>query len=363
MIEKCYIDFLCWCLHPDINIPSCVERIIWHDLLIFAKKQTIVGVYWQGINQLGDKVNNRPTEDDVMEWMGEYQKIVRNNFKVDNAVSNLSSFLNQYDIDFFIFKGQTVARYYPFPESRTSGDVDFYVFRKDWENAVKILSKQTKIIDNYSFRHIDFEISGIPFEMHYHITLFASKDKQQYWDDLIDSYFGEILDHTVIDNTLIPTLPATINAIYLFIHLYHHFLKEGIALRQFIDWMMLFEAKHNEIVVKELTAKLERLGLKRAFCSFGTILIDLLGMDAKYFPLQIPKSDKKYEKAILDVVLKYGNFGKYGRLSQQNGIVHSLETGVRTFCHSIRFFWLSPSENLFMLPKLILHSIIKNTNK
>lgn len=356
-----YIEFLRWCLHPTVDSPKYFTDIDWHELLTFAKKQTIVGIYWQGMQRLGD-ASNKPSEDEVMEWMGEYTKIVRKNKKTDEAVASLTKLMNDNGIGFFMFKGQAVARFYPIPVARTSGDVDFYVFKKDWEKAKKVLQERVNIENAYSFRHLEFSHNGIPFEMHYHTAVFASNSRQRYWDKLIDSYSGGVLDHVEINGVEIPTLPPTVNAIYLFTHIYHHFLKEGIALRQFIDWMMFFEAKHEVIVVSELTAKLERLGLLRAFKAFGAVLVDVLGMDAKYFPLAITVKDRRYEDKIMSIVLKYGNFGKYGRKSQHGGWLHSFETGLRSVRHLTRFFWLSPSENLLWLPKLVKHSIIKNTH-
>lgn len=359
MIEDNFIEFLSWCLHPIDAIPASLSEINWQELLEFAKKQTIVGIYWQGIQRLGD-IANRPSEDDVMEWMGEYKKNTRRNAKIDTAVANLTKFMNDNDIDFFVFKGQTVAQYYPQHEMRTSGDIDFYVFNKDRERTKRLLEEKVALADDHSGQHWEFTYDGIPYEMHYHTAVFASNSKQRYWDDLIDSYFDDALDHVEINGVSVPTLPPTINAIYLFIHIYHHFLKEGIALRQFIDWMMFFEAKHDEIVVSELTAKLEKLDLLRAFKAFGAVLVDVLGMDAKFFPLHLTDSDRKYELKIMSIVLRYGNFGKYGRKEQQGGWRHSLETGLRSVRHLTEFFWLSPSENLLWLPKLIFHSLSKN---
>lgn len=359
MNEKFYIDFLRWCIHPTATLPSCVDDINWQELLAFAKKQTIVGLYWQGIRKLGD-TTNRPSEDDVMEWMGEYQKIVRKDAKTDEAVVKLTKFMNDNNLDFFVFKGQTVSRYYPAPESRTSGDVDFYVFTKGRERAKQLLKEKVSFKKYVVLKHEEFSINNIPFEMHFKTAVFASNRKQQYWDDLIDSYFEEVLDHVDINNVSVPTLPPTINAIYLFIHIYHHFLKEGIALRQFIDWMMFFEAKYDEIVVSELTAKLERLGLFRAFRAFGAILTEVLGMETKLFPYSLTDRDKMYVDKIMSIVLRYGNFGKYGRKEQRGGWKHSLETGVRSLRHIVQFFWLSPVENLLWLPKLIKQSVLKN---
>ena len=163
-----------------------------------------------------------------------------------------------------------------------------------------------------------------------------------------------------INGVEVPTLPPTLNAIYLFVHIYHHFLKEGIALRQFIDWMMFFEAKHKDIVLPELTAKLDKLGLLSAFKAFGAVLTEVLGMDAACFPYSLTESDKRYVDKIMTIVLRYGNFGKYGRKEQQGGWKHSIETGMRTVRHITQFFWLSPSENLLWIPKLTIRSIIKN---
>ena len=353
------IKFLRWCLHPTGNDPAGISTIDWQELLAFAKKQTIIGIYWQGIQKLGDVVN-KPTEDEVMDWMGEYTKIVRRNVKTSDAVGKLAKLMHDNGISFFVFKGQTVASYYPHPEMRTSGDVDFYVFKKDWDRAKSLLEKEVMITDDHSGQHLEFTKDGVPFEMHYHTAVFASGSKQRYWDELIDSYFEEVLDHIVINGVEVPTLPPTLNAIYLFVHIYHHFLKEGIALRQFIDWMMFFEAKHEEIVVSELTAKLERLGLLRAFKAFGAVLTEVLGIDVKFFPYPLTDNDKKYVDRIMAIVLRYGNFGKYGRKERQGGWKHSMETGVRSIRHIKQFFWLSPAENLLWIPKLTIRSIDKN---
>lgn len=154
--DQSYIDFLSFCLSPAADYIESLDFINWSHLLEFAKKQTIVGIYCQGIQRLGDFAN-KPSEDDVMEWMGEYQKIVRRNSKVDKAVVNLSKLLKSNKIEFFIFKGQTVAQYYPVPESRTSGDVDFYVFKKDWNKAIYVIGYNVEIKDHHSFRHLDFD--------------------------------------------------------------------------------------------------------------------------------------------------------------------------------------------------------------
>lgn len=194
MEETKYLEFIRWSLRQTDAAPSCISDIDWQGLLAFAKKQTIIGIYWQGIQRLEDVVN-KPTEDEVMDWMGEYTKIVRRNTKTDDAVGNLAKLMHDDCISFFVFKGQTVASYYPHPEMRTSGDVDFYVFKRDWDRAKSLLEKEVTITDDHSCQHLEFTKDGIPFEIHYHTAVFASGSKQRYWDELIESYFDDVLDH------------------------------------------------------------------------------------------------------------------------------------------------------------------------
>ena len=90
--------------------------------------------------------------------------------------------------------------------------MDFYVFKKDWAQAKSLLERDVTMTDDHSGQHWEFTKDGIPFEMHYHTAVFASGSRQRYWDELIDSYFDEILDHVEIDGVGVPTLPPTLNA-------------------------------------------------------------------------------------------------------------------------------------------------------
>ncbi len=55
--------------------------------------------------RLGD-IPNKHSEDDVMDWMGAYTKIVRRNVKTDDAVAKLTKLMRDNGIAFFVFKEQ-----------------------------------------------------------------------------------------------------------------------------------------------------------------------------------------------------------------------------------------------------------------
>jgi hypothetical protein len=355
-----YLSFLKWCLHSTEALPEL--DFSFPQLLMFAKEQAIVGIYWQGIQRLQSKIDFHLTDDEVLDWVGEAIIIKRQNIKLNNAVAWLVKQMNSDNIDYFVFKGQTVASYYPNPLSRTCGDIDFYVFKKHLSKVNKWLESRILESKKDSFQHLDFYKDGTPFEIHHHTATFARNSTQRYWDDMIES-IQPVLNNIKVGNVTVPVLPPTVNAVYLFVHIYHHFLKEGIALRQFIDWMMFFESEHEYIDMIELSAILNKLDYMKAFRAFGCILVDILGMNASFFPYKLNNKDRKYENDIISIVLKYGNFGKYGRStsvgSRWKNFCHSLETGGRSFRHICKFFRLSPRENLLWLPKLTLLSLRK----
>lgn len=84
-----YLDFLAYCLDTNRPVPECIKSIVWHNLFEFAKKQTIIGIYAyvilnkDGNLDLQDYGDNKPTDEDVMEWMGALMQIQRANERIN----------------------------------------------------------------------------------------------------------------------------------------------------------------------------------------------------------------------------------------------------------------------------------------
>lgn len=96
----------------------------------------------------------------------------------------------------------------------------------------------------------------------------------------------------MIDNKKIPILSPTLNLAYTFLHLYHHLIELGVALRQFCDIAVLCytaamaeqdQNKERSIDKERLTEILSHLDFQKAFTAIGTILVDDLGLSKNYF--------------------------------------------------------------------------------
>lgn len=206
------------------------------------------------------------------------------------AVDILSNLLHENKIDFIVLNGLSLARLNSEPTSCMEDVIDFYVFSKDREKALTLLKEYVKISEDNSGSYRLFTIGSILCKLFCQTAIWGSKSKQRYWDDLIDSYFGDILDYVRINDVEIPILPPTLYAINQFAHIYNLYKGRSLTIEHFLEWKKFFEEKHDEIVVQELTAKLDKLGVFHEFKAFGSVLVKALGMEGKCFPCTITDS-------------------------------------------------------------------------
>lgn len=206
------------------------------------------------------------------------------------VVVNFINLLHESKIDFFVVNGLSLARLDSGSTSCMDDGIDFYVFSKDREKALTLLKEHVQISEDNSDSYRLFTFESILCKLFYQTAIWGSKSKQRYWDDLIDSYFGDILDYVRINDVEIPILPPTLYAINQFAHIYNLYKGRSLTIEHFLEWKKFFEEKHNEIVVQELTAKLDKLSAFHEFKAFGSVLVKALGMEGKCFPYTITDS-------------------------------------------------------------------------
>lgn len=359
-VEEIFFSILrcaLWEQRPAEELPMTQE--VWGEIIGMAKEQAVTGLMADGIlNRHCCKVEGT----EKMTLISYLLTIERQNSAVNRELTSISEWLTKQGIGFCVVKGQVIGQLYAHPEQRQAGDIDIYCGNSDIERLKGLMAERgIHLEDDFSSRHFSFEQHGVEFEIHYKLANFNTKGNRRYWDRLVE----EDLRHsgnnmTEIEGKRIPTLSATMNATFVFIHLYHHFLKEGVGLRQLCDWARVLHRCKEDIDRKELEGILSRLGYIRAYRALGSILTERLGLQEADFPFVITRRDKRYGQRILKEVMRGGNFGWYGRKTTEGGVLHSLETGIVSLRHCLRYCALSPKESLMFLPIQAYHSIVKN---
>ena len=328
------------------------EKLTSEDFLLvmaLAEQQTVTGLVF---NQLSDQ-NTGADRKVVLKYAGKLSKIQRRNQLANKELLEFVNICHQHSIENMVVKGQTLASLYPNPLLRASGDIDFLikddyeVCRPQIERAMNV-KLPSKMVD----KEIAFKWNNMLYELHSNLIVFGSKKNRAYWKKLMDKEWNNTF-FADVEGTPVRTLSPTMNAAYLFFHLFFHLIREGVALRQFCDWAVYLHTYKDEIDIDSLSAILVQLDMVKAFRAFGNILVHDLGLPPSSFPLEITAEDMKWRNTILRDVIKGGNFGKLNHhtTSKYKFKIETLKLATR---NSFRYYSLAPTEVRVIIPRLIL---------
>lgn len=327
------------------GVPKELAAEAADGLLRTAEAQTVTGLVAEA---LMDRDVRMPREK-VFEAIGRVAQTQQTNGKMNGEMRD---FATRMVGDYVVVKGQTIGCLYPKPLLRMSGDIDFLV-KEDYDTVRETVGRalDVELPKVMNEREIGFDRNGVRYELHTCLRTFACKRHQRCWDALMDEEWAERHD-VEIEGCRVRTLSPTMNAVYVFVHLFFHLIREGVALRQFCDWTMVLHHYRGEIDRQRLKELLEELDLLKAYRAFGTVVTDCLGLPQEEFPCVIDEKDRRWKDRILDDVFAGGNFGKLNHQARDLWRF-KLETLRVALRNSFRYYSLCPSEVGGMIPRLV----------
>lgn len=307
------------------------------NLLTLAQKQTVSALVIDVLIRSKVKMPRQL----LLKAFGRQSRIQRRNTQVDEGVVKLHNLFEEANINYRVVKGQVVGSYYPNPQLRQSGDIDYYCDAQNYKKSLEVIRKvwriEPKVED--SEKHANFNLDGIIYEGHFALTTFYNKRKDDYWKRLIEEDCGVTV---TISSAGIKTLSPTLHVLFVFLHLYHHLMELGIGIRQFCDWAVILHYGKHEIDHHQLHLHLKVLGMDKAYCACGSILTNCLGLPEQEFGFSISKRDRRYGKKVLSVVFYRGNMGHYNKHNGFKGWKHQLEATIIKISHFLKFMPLAP---------------------
>lgn len=292
-------------------------------------------------------------QETLFQLIGSVINIKNQNSKVNYELKGFVEFLNSNDIPYFAVKGQVAAQWYNNPLLRQSGDIDIYVPHDYFGKTQQFIYDRYHVemkMDIFR-KHVEFVINGVMFELHRDLVQFSNRNKQRTWEKLLTNDEGLYIK---VDGIRVKTLSPTLNVLYIFIHLFLHLIQSGVGLRQVCDLAMCMNYYKKEIDKKLLDNYLTELGLKKAFLSVGTILVEYLGTPKELFPFSVGEKHQRIGWKILKDMLRMGNFGHNTRVVKKVGFLHSVQTGIRILIQSCKYINLAPKEVLPRLPIMFM---------
>lgn len=293
------------------RIPSAEE---WDKLYRMSKKQSLVGISFAGIQRVVEyeKIYHCGMPELLyFTWMGMAAKIQQRNEVVNRQCVELQEKLSADGFRSYIMKGQAVGSLYgQIGLLRQSGDID--VFLEGGLN--KVLAYARTYGGVAKVNELEMSVSIFPdteVEFHYRPFImrnpFKNRRLQKYFESQEKKQFSNylILDKEKELSICAPTVEF--NLVHQLVHTYHHFITEGVGLRQLMDYYFVIQASNAEDI-RECKKIVENLGLNRfASALMWVIKTVFVGHDNDiFFPW---RPNEKDGRLLLEEILLSGNFG------------------------------------------------------
>ena len=291
---------------------SCLSRDDVMAALRIAKSQTVLGMVANEVMQTSS-LSCLLNEADKAGMKRFVMSNLTTGQMLNNALINIVLELRKYGIEPVLLKGQGVAKYYPMPELRQCGDIDVYVGQDNFSKACEVIGEMSSPEDHQgdipSLKHFHTRIGHAFIEIHRYTDVYWPKRYDRVYQKISDA--GMHSDLVPLDFFGVPVMSPSVdfNVFFIFNHFWHHFIADGVGLRQLCDWVRLMHVNHGKINLDYLSDVLCKMRLMKEWQVFGYIAVNTLGLPADEMPFYDPKYKKTAEK-VLELIMLEGNFGK-----------------------------------------------------
>ena len=302
---------------------SLFKDVDWEKVYLLAQEQSVQGLVLQGIETVQGswlKVHGSPFVPKVLllQWIGEVQMVEQRNKEMNAFIAELIEKLRKADIYALLVKGQGIAQCYEKPLWRCSGDVDLLLSYDNYQKAKTLLTPLASEVETEyeGISHLGMTINGWVVELHGSLRVGLPQRINRVLDDIqADTFYGGNVRSWLNGQTQIFMLGKENDIVYVFVHFFNHFYKEGVGLRQICDWCRLLYTYRDSLNYGLLEQRIKRAGLVSEWKAFGALAIEYLGFPNDSMPLldvRSKKEDVRWRKKadrIMEFILKSGNMG------------------------------------------------------
>lgn len=227
----------------------------------------------------------------------------------------LHELMTANDMPYVAMKGLASAMYYPEPNLRSMGDVDFLVTKENVPQAGKLLESISFAVDRGEEDdriHIAYKRPPMSiWELHHSVNGIPNNEIGELIRKEMDKAIPTA-EVTEVDGLTCCLLDKLHHGVIMLLHTASHLTSEGVGLRHLCDWVVfastLSDAEFREIFEK----KLKRFGLW-CFAQVLTLLgIRYLGAPKRVWALEAIESrklDDETLEGLMNDILRGGNFG------------------------------------------------------
>lgn len=285
--------------------------IDFSDIMTLSEEQSVIGLVAAGIDHV---IDNKPAKKYVLQFLGQALLLEQRNNAMNYFIGIIVDKMSEVGIHAVLVKGQGVARCYSKPQWRTSGDVDFFLYKDNYEQAIAFLRPLAANVGEEDKHRLHIALTVEPWLVELHGTMHTEISKRI--DIVIDSIQKDIFENGGVrvweyEKSIIYLPSINNDIVIIFTHFIDHFYVGGLGLRQICDWCRFLWTYREELDVSLVESRLKEMGLINEWKSFAFFAVRYLGMPAEAMPLYLnTRSYGQKARRILDLIMYTGNFGQ-----------------------------------------------------
>ena len=337
------------------------ERVDFADVMKLAEEQSVVGLVAAGIEHVTDvKLQKR----EVLPFIQRAVALETKNQAMNQFIGSTVENMREFGIHTMLLKGQGVAQCYERPLWRACGDVDFFLSDEDYEKAKAFLTPLATAVETEykSSKHLGMTIAPWTVELHGSLRMGLTRRINSVLDDIKrDTFSGGKVRLWDNDGTQVSLLSPENDVVYVFVHLFNHFYKGGLGLRQICDWCRLLWTFRETLDVNMVGSLIEQMGLVSEWKAFGALAVDYLGMPVEAMLVYDNASKwKRKAERIKSFVMTVGNMGHNRDMSYYSRypyLIRKIISFSQRVGDLIRHSRIFPLDSLTFFPGILLNGL------
>lgn len=352
-MNKLFFELIQLALGNRPALSGKLTRDEWPAMFDITQRQAVAGIVIHALDKLSEQ-GQKPPVTLLLEWIGLSEQIRSRNLFLDSKCIELQRLLSDRGIKSSILKGQGVAVYYDkeLQPLRQSGDIDIYV-NCGRERSIEIAEELNLGKAYWDYKHLQLHLwEDVEIEVHYRVEVLFNLRKNKK----LQRWFKENEAWLYGQNEGLIKPNVQFDMFYILLHIYRHFLHEGVGMRQVIDYYYVLKAgiEHKEETVEIL----RQFGMLRFAQGLMWVMQEALGMGREYLFCEPCEKEGRF---ILQQIMIGGNFGHYdARINQIKGRLGYAQQVLR---HNIHLLFHYPVDVMWAPIWIVWHKLWKITRK
>lgn len=312
-MQSLYISLIRLSIGSSNNLSHQPSVDEWRKLYRMAVNQSLTGICFAGVRRYIEAVKQSGNmlsipQNLYYQWLGTTARIQQQNELMNKRCVVLQTKLSLAGFKSTILKGQGVAALYgELKDLRQSGDIDVYV-NCGREKAIEYARSYKENVE-WDYKHLHLNVfKDTEVEMHYRPEILMNLIKNRRLQKWFLS--DEVQKQIFQQNGPIVTPTVEFNMFYILLHIYRHFLYEGVGLRQLMDYYFVLRSSSQKDDKSMSLEAIESFGMKRFATGVMWIMQHVFGLEEHYL---LYEPDEKEGNYILDQIMAGGNFGHYDK--------------------------------------------------